>query len=113
MRIGEAAWALILTAAVALAQPADPAARIRDAIAAMQRGDFPSAEKKLRTEIGAHPDDAMALSLLGVALDNLKRGPEAADFHRRAVAKAPRSPDVLNNYAAHLWFAGKEKEAAE
>ena len=111
MRIGEAAWALILTAVVALAQPADPAAPMRDAIAAMQRGDFPSAEKKLRAEIAAHPDHAMALSLLGVALDNLKRSPEAADFHRRAVAKSPRSPDVLNNYAAHLWLAGNEKEA--
>ncbi len=90
-----------------MAQP--PA--LRDGIAAMQRGDFPSAERELRKQVATHPEDALALSLLGATLDNLKRVPEAAVFHDRAVAKAPRSADVLNNYAAHLWIAGKEAEA--
>src|SRR3954470_1856128 len=99
--------ALALFAFTALAQP--PA--LRDAVTAMQRGDFPTAERELREQIAAHPDDALALSLLGATLDNLKRIPEAAVYHDRAVAKAPRSADVLNNFAAHLWIAGKEQES--
>ena len=62
------------------------AAVFREALADVQRGDFRAAEQKLRTEVAAHPDDAPALSLLGVALDNLNRFAEAAEFHRRAVA---------------------------
>jgi len=94
--------ALLLFAATAFAQPLAP----DDAVAAMQRGDFATAERELRRQVSAHPEDALALSLLGSALDNLKRIPEAGVFHERAIAQAPRSPDVLNNYAAHLWLAG-------
>src|SRR5207247_778017 len=97
--------------AQAPAQPVDQSPAMRDAIAAMQRGDFQTAEPKLRGEVASRPDDALALSLLGAALDNLKKIPEAARFHGRALAKAPRSTDVLNNYAAHLWIAGNEEEA--
>jgi len=94
-----------------LAQGADHNTAMRDAIAAMQRGDFQAAERQLRGEVAAHPDDALALSLLGAALDNLKQFPEAAGFHNRAIAKAPRSTDVLTSYAAHLWIAGNDEEA--
>ena len=95
-----------------------PAARaqsagVRDAMAALERGDFRSAEQKLRAEVAAHPDDAWTLSLLGASLDNLKQVPEADAFHRRAVAMAPRSLDILNNFAAHLWLAGQEQEAGQ
>ncbi|MBZ5620106.1 MAG: tetratricopeptide repeat protein [Acidobacteriia bacterium] len=90
----------------------DPSAELRDAVAALERGEFQTAEKKLRDEVTAHPDNAWALSLLGAALDNLKRIPEADGFHRRAITQAPRSTEVLNNYAAHLWIAGDEREAA-
>jgi Flp pilus assembly protein TadD len=96
-------WIVALAlAAVAAAQPV----YLRDAIAALQRGDFPAAERELRRQAAAHADDALAQSLLGVALDNQKRVAEGAPFHARAVQLAPRSPDVLNNYAAHLWIAG-------
>ena len=90
---------------------ADQTAAIRDAAVAMQRGDFPSAEKLLRAEVQAHSDDPWALSLLGVALDNQKKIPEADEFHRRAVAKAPRSAEILNNYGTHLWSAGQYDKA--
>src|SRR5258708_174246 len=90
----------------------DPSIELRDALSALDRGDFQAAEQKLRGEIAAHPDNAWALSLLGAALDNLKRIPDADALHRRAIAKAPRSPEVLNNYAAHLWISGKERDAA-
>ncbi len=108
------AW---IYAAVVLAQGVDHSAgadhntAVRGAVAAMQRGDFQSAERQLRGEVAAHPDDALTLSLLGAALDNLKKFTEAAGFHNRAVAIAPRSTDVLTSYAAHLWIAGNEEEA--
>src|SRR4051812_6164278 len=50
--------------------PATAQQASRDAVSAMQRGDFASAEKILRAETQTRPDDAWALSLLGVALDN-------------------------------------------
>src|ERR1051326_1701408 len=86
-------------------------AAVRQALAAMQRGDFLSAERQLRDDIAAHPGDAFALSLLGVALDNQKRMSEADGFHRRAVDLAPDSAEVLNNYAAHQAFAGNVQDS--
>ena len=86
-------------------------AAVQAAEAAMQRGDFPSAEKSLRAEVEAHPGDPWALSLLGVALDNQKQLPEAEEFHRRAVALSPRSAEILNNYGTHLWIAGQFDQA--
>jgi len=90
---------------------ADQSAAVRGAVAAMQRGDFQSAEKTLRAEVQAHSNDEWALSLLGVALDNQKRISEADEFHRRAVALSPRTAEILNNYGTHLWNAGKFDQA--
>jgi Flp pilus assembly protein TadD len=95
------------------AQETTPSAEMRAAMADLQRGDFPAAEQKLKAETAAHPNDAWALSLLGATLDNLKRIPEADALHRRAIAKAPHSAEVLNNYAVHLWLSGKEQDAAK
>jgi len=86
-------------------------AAIQDALAALQRGDFTAAERTLRAELLTHPNEAPVLTLLGVALDNLRKFPEADAVHRRAVSNAPRSPDVLNNYANHLVGAGDEAGA--
>ena len=101
-----------LAAAVFLAGAADTPA-MTEAMAALRRGDFAAAEQKLRAEVAARPDDAWALSLLGAALDSQKRSPAADPFHRRAVARAPRSVDVLNNFATHLVLAGQEQEAGK
>jgi tetratricopeptide (TPR) repeat protein len=90
---------------------ADQSASIRESIAAMQRGDFPSAEKILRAEAQAYPNDPWVLSLLGVALDNQKRILEAGSFHDRAIAKSPHSADILINYGTHLWSAGQYDKA--
>jgi tetratricopeptide (TPR) repeat protein len=96
---------------VTLAQSASPGGAVGGAIAALQRGDFQSAEKELRLEIAKNPDSAFALSMLGVALDQQNKLAEAAEVHRRAVAKAPGSTTALNNYATHLIRAGQEDEA--
>jgi tetratricopeptide (TPR) repeat protein len=90
---------------------ADQTAAIREAVAAMQRGDFASAERVLRAENQAHSDDPWVLSLLGVALDNQKRIPEAESFHVRAIAKSPDSAEILTNYGTHLWSAGQYDRA--
>jgi tetratricopeptide (TPR) repeat protein len=74
----------------------------QDAIAALQRGDSAGAEQKLRAELKTHPDEGEAMSLLGVALDNQKKFPEAAEMHRQAAEKTPNSAVVLNNYGNHL-----------
>lgn len=103
------AWLLLLP--FSAAQEISP--EMRAAMADLQRGDFQSAEQKLRAQVSTHPDDAWALSLLGSTLDNLKRIPEAGALHRRAIALAPRATEVLNNYAAHLWLAGDQPAAAK
>jgi tetratricopeptide (TPR) repeat protein len=103
---------LVRLAAMLLLCGACGAAGLPDAVAAMQRGDFIAAEKMLRAEAASHPGDAMTLSLLGAALDNLKRFADADPYHRSAVARSPRSVDVLNNFAAHLMLSGHEPEAA-
>ena len=72
-----------------------------------------AAEQKLRVEVAAHPNDAPALSLLGVALDSQNQFREAAEFHRRAVAAAPRNSDVLSNYGSHLAATGEEGAARD
>src|SRR5436190_20270879 len=89
-------------------QGADSSAALQDAVAALQRGDFPSAERKLRAELKLHPNDAETLSLLGLALDNQKKFPEADAIHRRAIAAAPGSTRAFGNYGNHLLLTGDE-----
>jgi tetratricopeptide (TPR) repeat protein len=92
---------------------ADEGSALRAAVADLQRGDFRAAEQKLRVEVAAHPNDAPALSLLGVALDSQNLFREAAEFHRRAVAAAPHSSDVLSNYGSHLAATGEDDAARD
>ena len=100
---------ILLALAIALAADDGPA--IREALAALQRGDFAAAERTLRPEVKARPNDGAALTLLGVALDNQKKFQEAGEVHRRAAASAPASPDVWNNYANHLLATSDEEGA--
>ncbi|HEY2015419.1 MAG TPA: tetratricopeptide repeat protein [Bryobacteraceae bacterium] len=93
------------------ARGADQTSATRDAVRAMQRGDFQSAEKILRAEVEAHPGDAWTLSLIGVALDNQKKAAEAEEFHLRAMAQSPRAAEILTNYGTHLWLAGQYAKA--
>ena len=90
--------------------PADDAA-LRDAAASLQRGDYAGAEAKLRLALKAQPNDADALSMLGMVLDVRKNFTEADVLYRKAVAVSPRSVAVLGRYANHLLGAGDEKGA--
>jgi tetratricopeptide (TPR) repeat protein len=103
--------ALTLAISFSPIRAAEQTPAVREAVAAMQRGDFPSAEKTLRAEVQAHAGDSWTLSLLGVALDNQKKIPEADEFHRRAVELSPHAAEVLNNYGTHLWTAGQYDKA--
>ena len=94
------------------AKAADASPALQDAAAALQRGDFASAELKLRAALKLHPDDAETLSLLGFALDVQKKFPEADGLHRRAVAADPRSTRILGRFGNHLLSTGDEKSAA-
>jgi tetratricopeptide (TPR) repeat protein len=84
---------------------------LTEGVDALRRGDFPTAETKLRAEIRVHPDDIEALSFLGVALDSLKKFAEADAFHHRALALAPRSGSILDKYGNHLLVTGDETGA--
>jgi tetratricopeptide (TPR) repeat protein len=103
--------AAVLLLCTAAGRGAQQDAAVQSAVAAMQRGDFQTAEKTLRAELEAHSGDAWTLSLLGVALDNQKRLSEAEEFHSRAVAASPRSAEILNNYGTHQWIAGQFDKA--
>lgn len=78
---------------------------------ALKRGDFPTAERKLKAELQSHPDEVEALSFLGVALDSQKKFAEADVLHRRALTLAPRSNSILDKYGNHLLVTGDESGA--
>src|SRR5262249_3658715 len=97
----------------ALCLAADFTPAVRDAMAAVQRGDLAGAESKLRAELKLHPNDPDALSLLGVVLDNQRKFAAAEPLHKRAMAAAPRSAPIVGNYGNHLQLSGNERSARE
>ena len=106
-------WLRFFTVLLAMAGGVfgDEIPAVREALAALGRGDFAAAERVLRPELKTHPGDSGVLTLLGVALDNQKKFPEAEEMHRRAAASAPNSADVWNNYANHFLSTGDEDQA--
>ncbi len=79
-------------------------AAIRDAAAALSKGDFAAAEQTLRAELHDHPDEVEALALLGAALDGQNKSREAEDVRGRALTAGERNPGA--NYAAGMALAG-------
>jgi tetratricopeptide (TPR) repeat protein len=98
---------------LSLAQAADANLARQEAAAALQRGDFASAESKLRAALKDNPGDAETLSLLGYALDMEKKFSEADPIHRRAITLVPRSVPVLGRYANHLLLSGDQPGAGK
>jgi tetratricopeptide (TPR) repeat protein len=107
------ACCLFAAVTIAIMMPAAHAddTALREAAAALQKGDYTLAESKLRAELAAHPADAEALSLLGMVFDARKQFTEADAQYRQAMAAAPRSAPVLGRYANHLLAAGDENGA--
>ena len=92
---------------------ADLAPGVREAAAALQHGDFAAAETKLRGELKLRPNDADAISLLGVVLDNEQKFEAAALQHRRAIAATPPSARAFGNWGNHLLMTGDQRAARE
>lgn len=84
---------------------------IQPAIAALQRGDYASAENLLNARLRVQPQDGEALGVLAVVLDQEKNFGEADQVYRRALANSPPSAGLLNNYGNHLLATGKALEA--
>ena len=84
---------------------------ISDAVAALERGDLANAEQTLQAVLKTRPNDAAALGVLGVVLDQEKKYHEADGVYRRALAVSPHSAALLNNYGNHLVATGKSAEA--
>jgi tetratricopeptide (TPR) repeat protein len=86
---------------------------LREAAEALRHGDFATAETRLRAELKLRPNDAEALSLLGVALDNQQKFSEADPLHRRAIAGTPPSARAFGNYGNHLLLTGDQRGARD
>ena len=102
--------AAVVSMLLPLGRAADDAA-LRDAAAALQRGDAARAESILREQLKTRPADADVLSMLGMALDARGQFKEADALYQKAIAAAPRSAPVLGRYANHLLAASDEKGA--
>ena len=89
----------------ALAQAPPPS--LDDAIARMEAGDLPGAERLLR----AHASDADALGLLAIVLDQEQKFDQAGEVYLHALQLTPRSPALLNNYGNHLLATGRSSQA--
>lgn len=81
------------------------------AVAALERGDYSSAEQIMQARLRIQPKDSAALAVLGVVLDQEKKYAEAAEVYRRALANSPPDPALLNNFGNHLLATGKPAEA--
>lgn len=59
-----------------------------------ESGDFPNAEKALRTALGSHPDDLPGLTALGKVLLAEHRVEEAFQFLQMAAGRDPKNADA-------------------
>ncbi len=90
----------------------DPLALKSDGLARLQAGDAAGAEAALRRAAEALPADPEPAFYLGNLLLATGRPGEAADWFRRALARAPDVREVHNNLAAALLQAGDARAAA-
>jgi tetratricopeptide (TPR) repeat protein len=98
--------------------PGDPSGQIpislyQQALEVFQRGDYSEAERLLHTGLGAHPQDARALGLLGVVLDAEKKYADAEAVYNQALHLTPSSAPLLNNLGNHYLALGNLARARE
>ncbi len=110
MRVQAIRLAAVLAFVVTLQSFAQEDA-IAPAIAALERGDYSSAEQILQAHLHLQPKDGAALGVLGVVLDQEKKYGEADEIYHRALANSPPDPALLNNFGNHLIATGKPMEA--
>lgn len=103
---------VVLLAIQSFATAAQESATDR-AMSALQAGDLVSAETILRTQLASNAQDGAALQLLAVVLDQEKKYTDADAFYKTALALAPHSPQLLNNYGNHLLSTGQDARARQ
>src|SRR3569623_381973 len=85
--------------------------QLRDAAAALQRGDLAAAERGFAAVLAGAPDNTQALHLLGIVRAQQGRMAEAESLMARAVAADPRAADVRVNHGNVLNLLGRFDEA--
>lgn len=91
--------------------PAELAAPVAEAEAAIVKSDWKSAETKLALYLAAHPDDGRALFDAGYVADAQDRLDDAAGFYRRATQANGRSFEAHLSLGLLLARQGKPAEA--
>lgn len=91
--------------------PAEPAAPVAEAEAAIVKSDWKTAEAKLALYLTAHPDDGRALFDAGYVADAQDRLDDAAGFYRRAAQANGRSFEAHLSLGLLLARQGKAAEA--
>lgn len=92
-------------------EPANRDAQVELARVYIARGQGFYAIAPLEQVRAARPSDWEAISLLGVALDQVSRTPEARQAWAQALALSPENPAVLTNMAMSLAAEGQSAEA--
>jgi len=85
--------------------------QLRDAAAALQRGDLAAAERGFATVLAAEPANVQALHLLGIVRAQQGRMAEAESLMARAVTADPRAADVRVNHGNVLNLLGRFDDA--
>ncbi|MFO1401598.1 MAG: type IV pilus biogenesis/stability protein PilW [Steroidobacteraceae bacterium] len=76
----------------------------------LQQGNLAVAKDKLERAAKQDPDSPAVHSSLGLLYERLGDQKRADAEHKRALARAPGDPDVLNNYAVYLCRNGRTAE---
>jgi len=83
------------------------------ALASLQLGQYPDAERELKRLLSNQPTDARAKAILGRALLLQGKGEEAVPYFEEAIRLIPASPDLEADYAEALAVAGHTSRAIE
>jgi tetratricopeptide (TPR) repeat protein len=105
--------AILVFACLAMAQAPAPEQLFRDAVAAQQRGDDPTAIRKYRELLKMRPDVMEARANLGAVLARDGRFDEAIEQYRAALQRDPKNPAILYNLALAFYKKGAFAEAVK
>ena len=79
----------------------------------LQQGNLAVAKEKLERAAKQNPDSPAVHSAMGLLYERLGDQKRADEEHRRALARAPGDPEILNNYAVYLCRNGRSAEGVQ
>jgi tetratricopeptide (TPR) repeat protein len=101
-------WILALFAGSMLVWAQTPAAaQFQEGLAAIQKGDFATAEAHVRAGLTSDPDAAAGYDLLGIALDAQGKSEAAEESFRKAIRLNPRLVPAHNNLGHSFYRRSK------